>query len=142
MARVLDPFKLKADLPVPSVSSVAWKEENSHDRGLKLAVKQEHPVQQWAPGGLDLRAVRGTALQNSPHHSGGNPRPAMWCGEGSLIFLLCVPRGGRRGGGVGHHLVNKTHCHTAAFSCIQLPAAVCLLNVAVLQRDLQAETCI
>lgn len=94
MARVLDPFKLKADLPVPSVSSVAWKEENSHDRGLKLAVKQEHPVQQCAPGGLDLRAVRGTALQNSPHHSGGNPRPAMWFGEGSLIFLLCVPRGG------------------------------------------------
>lgn len=43
----LDPLTLQAELPVPSVSSVAWKEENSHDRGLKLAVKQEHPVQQW-----------------------------------------------------------------------------------------------
>lgn len=62
-------------------------------------------------------------------------------GGKSDLFALC-PEGGEEGGVVGHHLVNKTHCHTAAFSCIQLPAAVCLLNVAVLQRDLQAETCI
>lgn len=62
----LDPLKLKAELPVPSVSSVAWKEENSHDRGLKLAVKQEHPVQQWAPDQLPQGSVPGIALGKIP----------------------------------------------------------------------------
>lgn len=83
---------MKSELPVPSVSSVAWKEENSHDRGLKLAVKQEHPVQHLAPDELAQRPVSGIALWNSPHQFGSSPKPEIWVQgvEESLVFFLCI----------------------------------------------------